>query len=101
MKYDLWDIEARYFFDRYDSEDEALRVVSALLDERGDGYAGDLELVVGEGGHENLTGAALIQRARSVVGADRRASERTERVDSESAANGVAIGAKATARTPR
>lgn len=65
MKYDLWDISARFFFDRFASENEALTAVRALLDEYGEAYAGDLELVIGDGGEKNLSGAALVARARS------------------------------------
>jgi hypothetical protein len=65
MKYDLWDVPARFFFDRFTSEDEAFAFVRALLDEYGEPYANDLELVIGEGGERNLSGAALIARARS------------------------------------
>jgi hypothetical protein len=65
MNYDLWDISARFFFDRFATEDEALTFVRALLDEYGEPYANDLELVIGEGGNQNLSGAALVALARS------------------------------------
>lgn len=65
MKYELWDISVRFFFDRFAPEDEALAFVRALLDQYGERYANDLELVIGDGGDENLSGAALVARARS------------------------------------
>ncbi len=67
MTYELWDIAARFFFDRFTSEDEALAFVRTLLDQYGDAYAADLELVVGEGGHQNLSGTALAARSRLVT----------------------------------
>ena len=100
MMYDLWDIEARFFFDRYDSydsEEVALGVVRALLDERGDDYADDLELVIGEGGQENLSGTALIRRARSVANGNLELEERVDRLAGESTANGATIPTKETA----
>lgn len=42
-----------------------MTAVRALLDQYGDPYANDLELVIGEGGDENLSGAALVARIRS------------------------------------
>jgi len=65
MRYDLWDISARFFFDRFASEVEALTFVRALLDQYGDAYADDLELVVGDSGADNLSSESLVARARS------------------------------------
>ena len=67
MKYDLWDVSARFFFDRFDSEDEALTFVRSLIKEYGEPYADDLELVIGEGGDHNLSGASLVARAKSAA----------------------------------
>ena len=67
MTYELWDMAARFLFDRFASKDEALAFVRALLDQYGDPYAADLELVIGEGGDRNLSGAALAARARSAA----------------------------------
>ena len=66
MTYDLWDIGARFFFDRFLSEEEALAYVARLLEEYGDTYAEDLELVVGEGGQRNLSGRSLVERVRAL-----------------------------------
>lgn len=65
MKYDLWDVSARFFFDRFASEEEALTFVRSLLGEYGEPYADDLELVIGEGGDQNLSGTVLVERAKS------------------------------------
>jgi len=65
MKYDLWDTSARFFFDRFSSEEEALAVVRSLIDQYGEQYADELELAIGEGGDRNLSGPALVERARS------------------------------------
>jgi hypothetical protein len=67
VTYDLWDVETRFYYGRYTSEDEALHLVATLLDHYGDRYADKLELIVGEDGAENLTGMALVERARRLV----------------------------------
>lgn len=66
MNYELWDIAASFFLGRFESEEAALRFVQRVLDEEGDAYADNLELAVGEGGAQNLSGAALAVKARGI-----------------------------------
>ncbi len=75
--YDLWDVELGKYLGRFEHEAEALAYVRSLLDRYGDAYAADLELGAtdDEDGRGNLTGAALVERARGLVGtAERRQS---------------------------
>ncbi len=69
MKWDLFDVEAGFYFDRFDSKDEALRYVTTLLDNNGDDYADVLELGTPDDltGESNLTGAALRAASRSII----------------------------------
>ncbi len=69
MTWDLFDIEAGFYFDRFDSKDEALRYVHSLLENNGDDYANVLELGTPDdlSGASNLTGAALLSASRSFV----------------------------------
>lgn len=67
MTYDLWDVETRFYYGRYEREDDVLHLVATLIDHYGDHYADDLELVVGEDGGDNLTGLALVERARRLA----------------------------------
>lgn len=67
MKYRLWDTDINRLFGTFDTEDEALAFVRALLESYGNAYANDLAL-----GCERqdgsftppLTGAALVEHAR-------------------------------------
>ena len=69
MKWDLFDIEAGFYFDRFDSKEAALRYVTTLLDNNGDDYANVLELGTPDdlSGASNLTGDALVAACRSLV----------------------------------
>ena len=67
MTYDLWDVELGKQLGSYTTEAEALRLARMLIDAYGDEYAADLELAVEDGSCPNLTGAALVERARAVA----------------------------------
>ena len=102
MKYDLWDVEARFFFDRFGSEEEALAVVRELLEENGEAYADDLELIIGEGGDQNLTGEALVRRARSLHQRDGALGQHEDRLVSRARAKGdTEVRPKVTAKPQR
>lgn len=66
MKYRLWDTDINRLFGTFDNEDEALILVTSLLDSYGDAYAEDLALGCerSDGSFtEPLKGAVLIARA--------------------------------------
>ena len=69
MAWDLFDVEAGFCFDRFDTKDDALQIVRSLLDNYGDDYAN----VLGPGstddpqGVSNLTGDALVAPSRSLA----------------------------------
>ncbi len=65
MVYHLWDVGTRFYYGQFDDEAAVLTLVRSLIDHDGRGYADDLELIVGEGGDDNLSGAPLIDRAYS------------------------------------
>ena len=65
MAYDLWDVELGKQFGSFRTETEALRLVRLMIDAYGEEYAADLDQA-GPGLEPNLTGAALVERARSV-----------------------------------
>lgn len=69
MTYDLFDIEAGFYFDRFDGKHEALRYVRTLLENNRDDYADVLELGTPDdlSGTSNLTGAALLAASRSLI----------------------------------
>jgi hypothetical protein len=66
MKYRLWDTDINRLFGTFDTEDESLALVRALLESYGNAYANDLALGCE---HQDgsftapLTGAALVERA--------------------------------------
>jgi hypothetical protein len=66
MTYELWDVDAGLFLGRFTSEAEALQFVRRVLDEEGEGYAGNLELAIGDDGARNLSGAELAGKALAV-----------------------------------
>lgn len=96
MRWDLWDVEAGFYFDRFPSKDEALALVRTLIDGNGDAYADVLELGTPDdlSGASNLTGAALVAAARGV---DERDEERRPAA-AMSSASGPADGMAAKAR---
>ncbi|HEY7034457.1 MAG TPA: hypothetical protein VH482_24180 [Thermomicrobiales bacterium] len=65
MAYHLWDVGTRFYYGQFDDEAEVMTLVRSLIDHYGRDYAADLELIVGEGGDDNLTGAPLAERAYS------------------------------------
>ena len=66
MTFDLWDVEAGFYFGRFDGITSALDFVRGLLGANGDDYADVLELgsVDDTTGNLHLSGAALVERAR-------------------------------------
>jgi hypothetical protein len=66
MNCEVWDIDARFFLGRFASEEEVLRCIGHVLDEEGDVYADNLELVSGDEGTQNLTGVDLVKRSREL-----------------------------------
>ena len=69
MTWDLFEVEAGFYFDRFDTRDDALQFVRSLLDDNGDDYANVLELGSTDDpkGASNLTGDALVAASRSLV----------------------------------
>jgi hypothetical protein len=76
-QFDLWDVELGKYLGRFERESDAIEFVRALLDRYGDAYADDLALGAtdDEDGSENLTGAALAERARALTPAAPRAGD--------------------------
>jgi hypothetical protein len=66
MRFELWDAEARFLLGRFASEEDALMFARTVLSVEGEAYAANLELVIGEDGARNLTGAALVERAKAL-----------------------------------
>lgn len=66
MIHDLWDVEAGFYFGRFETEDEALTFVRDLIDANGEEYADALELGSPDdpSGSWSRSGAALVERAR-------------------------------------
>lgn len=67
MTYDLWDVELGKQLGSYSTEAEALRLARLLIDAYGEEYAADLELAVEDERGPNLTGSALVERARTIA----------------------------------
>jgi len=69
MAWDLFDVETGFYFDRFDTRDDALQFVRSLLNNNGDDYANVLELGSTDDlkGASNLTGDALVTASRSLV----------------------------------
>jgi hypothetical protein len=70
MHYDLWDVETGNYLGRYATEEEALAVVRALVEQYGDHYADDLNLgMEDDAGNvgEPLSGPALLARAAALA----------------------------------
>jgi hypothetical protein len=61
---EVWDVDAHFFLGCFVSDEEALRFIGRVLDEEGEVYADNLELVRGSDGSQNLTGVDLLKRAR-------------------------------------
>jgi len=69
MIHDLWDVEAGFYFGRFETEDEAWTFVRDLIDANGEEYADALELGTPEdaSGTMSRSGAALVEQARRPV----------------------------------
>ena len=69
MAWDLFDVETGFYFDRFDTRDDALQFVRSRLNNTGDDYANVLELGSPDDlkGVSNLTGDALVAASRSLV----------------------------------
>ena len=69
MAWDLFDVETGFYFDRFDTRDDALQFVRSLLNNNGDDYANVLELGSTDDlkGASNLTGDALVVASRSLA----------------------------------
>ena len=66
MRFELWDAEARFLLGRFASEEDAVKFARTVLSVEGEAYAANLELVIGEDGAQNLTGAGLVDRVRAL-----------------------------------
>jgi hypothetical protein len=68
MKYEVWDVGVGKCFGRFETEYEAIRFVRSLLSTNGDAYVDDLVVsrTDDEWGDHNLTGGALLAKARHV-----------------------------------
>jgi len=66
MIHDLWDVEARFYFGRFESEDDALKFVRELIDANAEDYADALELGSPDdpSASRSVSGAVLVERAR-------------------------------------
>jgi hypothetical protein len=70
MHYDLWDVETGNYLGRYATEEEALAVVRALIEQYGDGYADDLNLGAEDDAGSfsgPLSGSALLARVAALA----------------------------------
>ncbi len=69
MIHDLWDVEAGFYFGRFETEDDALAFVRELIDANGEEYADALELGSPDdpSASRSASGAALVERARRPV----------------------------------
>ncbi len=71
MIHDLWDVEAGFYFGRFETEDEALNMVRELIDANGEDYADALELGAPDDPAERRSGfgsgSELVERARRVA----------------------------------